>query len=257
MRTLLLVALSGLSTNAWILAQSIDLFEIKVYQPETLPQGKWELETHLNYIARGTKQAEGREAPTDNQLHLSLEFTRGLAENFQMAGFLLVAERPGGGFEYAGARLFPLMKAPERWNLPVDLGLAFELGFPRPQYEASSVTFGVRPLVGKRFSTWQVLANLGLERAWRGPETEEGFEFKPSVKLSYFLKKERIHAGVEYYASTGPLTHFEVVEKQVHVIFPALDVFFHEKWEANLGAGLGMTEAGERLILKLRFGYRF
>src|SRR5206468_1532307 len=32
-----------------------DPFEIQVYEYETVPKGEWNLETHLNYIARGTR----------------------------------------------------------------------------------------------------------------------------------------------------------------------------------------------------------
>jgi hypothetical protein len=35
----------------------------------------WSLETHINYIGKGTKFFEGAVAPTSNQFHLTFELT--------------------------------------------------------------------------------------------------------------------------------------------------------------------------------------
>lgn len=52
-----------------------DPFEIVVYPAATHARGEWELETHLNYIARGTTAFDGRVAPTQKQTHLAFELT--------------------------------------------------------------------------------------------------------------------------------------------------------------------------------------
>lgn len=235
-----------------------DIFEIQVYEYETVEKHKWNLETHLNYIARGTKSFEGRPAPTNGQTHLSFELTRGITENFEIAGYLLTAQRPGGGVEFAGTRIRPRLRAPESWRLPVDLSLSFEVGFPRPQYEANSVTLELRPIIEKTLRLARLSFNPVLARALRGPDTREGFEFEPGAKFAYFLRgKDKLNVGLEYYGSTGPLTGFRPVREQVHLLFPSADVYFSEHLMLNLGVGFGATSAGERLILKSRLGYRF
>jgi hypothetical protein len=35
-------------------------FEVHVYERETVPKGRWNLETHINYIGKGTKFFEGK-----------------------------------------------------------------------------------------------------------------------------------------------------------------------------------------------------
>ena len=87
-----------------------DPFEIQVYEYITVPKGKWNLETHLNYTARGTKVPENRVAPTDGQTHLTFELTRGLTDYFELAGYLVLARREGHGPEYAGWRLRPRVR---------------------------------------------------------------------------------------------------------------------------------------------------
>ncbi|HEV8132137.1 MAG TPA: hypothetical protein VGQ81_12855 [Acidobacteriota bacterium] len=235
-----------------------DIFEIQVYEYETVPKGRWNLETHLIHIARGKRTAEGSVAPTDQQSHLSFELTRGINNEFEMAGYLLIARRPNGGVEFAGTRLRPRIRAPESWKLPVDISLSIEIGFPRPQYEANSVTLELRPIIEKTFSRCRLSFNPVLARALRGPDTKEGFEFEPGAKIAYFLKgKDRFNVGMEYYGATGAITHFLPANEQVHIFFPSADIFLNEHAMINLGVGVGVTDSGERLIFKSRFGYLF
>jgi hypothetical protein len=39
-------------------ARAQDPFEIQVYEYETVPKGMWNLETHINYIGKGTKSSK-------------------------------------------------------------------------------------------------------------------------------------------------------------------------------------------------------
>src|SRR5437867_6531206 len=108
--------------GACLCALAQDAFEIQVYEYETVPKGMWNLETHLNYIGRGTKEFEGPVAPTNNQFHMTYELTRGITNTFEMAGYLVLARRPGGGaMDFAGWRLRPRMRFPTSWRLPVDV----------------------------------------------------------------------------------------------------------------------------------------
>lgn len=238
-------------------ARGQDIFEIQVYEYRTVEKGRWNLETHFNYIARGAKEAEGEVAPTNRVFHLSFELTHGVTETFEMAGYLLLAQRPGGGFEYAGTRVRPRMMAPEGWRLPIDLSLSFEFGFPRPAYDANSVTLEIRPIIEKTFERWRLSFNPVVGRALRGPDSDEGFDFEPGAKVAYFAERDRLNLGVEYYGSTGPITDFLPAGDQVHILFPSADIFLTRDAMINLGVGFGLTGAGERLILKSRLGYRF
>lgn len=239
-------------------AQAQDLFEIQVYEYETVDKGKWNLETHFNQITHGTKHFDGTVAPTNGQFHLTWELTRGITENFEMAGYLVTAVRPGAGYEFAGWRLRPRVRAPKAWRLPVDLSLSFEFGFPRPQYEANSLTFELRPIIEKELHWARLSFNPVMARALRGPDTKEGFEFEPNAKFAYFIrKKDWFNVGFEYYGATGPITGFNRLNEQVHIIVPSADIYFNEHTMVNLGAGLGLTGAAERLILKMRIGYLF
>lgn len=234
-----------------------DTFEIEVHEYDTLAKSKWDLDTHFAYLARGTKTAADGVAPTDKQSRFNLDLTRGLTENVDMASHLLLAYRPGSGFEYAGLRLRTKVKAPSSWDLPVNLALMAEIGFPQSQYEANSVTFELRPIISKTFSQWRLTVNPTITRALRGVNTKEGFHFEPSAKITYFVKNNRFHPGLEYYSLVGPLTSFRRRNEQVHTLFPTVDIRVNEHLRIHLGIGFGLTDTGERLILKSRIGYQF
>jgi len=236
--------------------QAQDPFEIQIYEYEIVPKGMWNLETHINYIGKGTKSFEGPVAPTNNQFHLTYELTRGITNHFETAGYLVLAHRPGGGYEYVGWRIRPRVRLPKSWGLPVDVSLSGEVGFPREQYEENSVTLEIRPIIEKKFGRFQVDVNPVIGRALRGPGRDEGWDFEPGVRLGYELNR-RLDLSLEYYGAVGPLGDLLPTDEQVHQLFPGGDLKFGENVVVNFGVGFGATEAGNRLVYKMRIGYLF
>lgn len=233
-----------------------DIFEIQVYEYLTVPKKRYNLEVHFNYIATGTKESRGRVAPTDNVFHLTFELTRGLTDHVEVAGYLMLAQRPGGGLEYAGTRIRPRFRLPRSWRLPFDVSLSTEVGFPRPSYEENSMTLEIRPIIEKSFARWRVSFNPVVGRALKGPESNAGFDFEPGAKVAYFASTKAA-TGIEYYGSLGPVSDFLPLGQQQHLLFPSLDLYLTEKMMLNLGIGFSLTGVGEKLIPKMRLGYRF
>jgi hypothetical protein len=233
-----------------------DPFEIQVYEYDTVPKGLWNLETHINYVGRGTKAFEGKVAPTENQFHLTFELTRGITDTFEMAGYLVLAHRPDGGFEYVGTRIRPRWRLPQSWKLPVDISFSAEVGFPREQYEENSVTLELRPIIEKKLGKFQMDFNPVLGRALRGPGTSEGWDFEPGVRFAYATTR-KLDLSLEYYGSTGPITNFLPKNEQVHQLFPGGDYQLNDHVVFNFGIGVGMTDAGNRLVYKSRVGILF
>ena len=239
-----------------LLAQ--DDFEIQVYEYETVPKRMWNLETHMNYIAKGTKQFEGTLAPTNNQYHMTYELTHGITDYFELAGYLVTARTPGlsGPIEYAGARIRPRIRLPESWNLPMKTSISAEVGFPRARYEENSVTFELRPILERNFGPLQVDLNPTFTRALRGPGSKDGWEFEPAVRFAYGVTK-RFEPSLEYYGATGPVTGFHRTDEQVHLLYPGWDFKFTENLVWNFGIGVACTPAGNKLTYKMRIGWLF
>ena len=237
-------------------ARAQDPFEIQVYEYETVPKGRWNLETHLNFVGRGTREFEGPVAPSRHQFHLTFELTRGITDNFEMAGYLLLARRPDGGLEYAGWRVRPRVSLPESWRLPVGISISGEVAFPRKVYEENSVTLELRPIIEKRIGRFQIDLNPVVGRALRGPGTDEGWDFEPGARIGYEVTN-KFDLSLEYYASTGPVTDPLPAREQVHQFYPGGDLKISENVVWNFGVGVGATSAGNRLVYKSRIGILF
>ncbi len=237
-------------------ARAQDTFEIQVYEYATVPAGRWDLETHLNYVVRGTTAAAGAVAPTEHQTHLTFELTRGITPIFELAGYLVLAHRPGEGAEFAGWRVRPRIRAPERWHLPVLLSLSLEVGFPRPAYEESSATLEVRPVIERAFGPVQIDLNPVLGRALKGPASGDGWDFEPGVRLALGVR-HWLDLSVEYYGGLGPITDFLPADQQVHQFFFGGDLGLSDAIVWNVGVGVGATDAGDRTVLKTRLGWIF
>ena len=247
---------TSLLTLLTTVVRAQDPFEIQVYEYETVPKGMWNLETHFNYIGKGTKTFEGTVAPTNNQFHLTYELTRGITDYFETAAYLVLAHRPGGGYEYVGWRIRPRWRLPQSWGLPVDISISGEVGFPKKQYEENSVTLEIRPIIEKKLGRYQIDINPVIGRALRGPGKGEGWDFEPGVRFGYELNR-RLDLSLEYYGAVGPLGNLLPTDQQVHQIFPGGDLKFGENVVVNFGVGAGLTPAGSRLIYKMRIGYLF
>lgn len=249
-----LAALACLATP--IAARAQDAFEIQVYEYETVPKGMWNLETHYNYTSRGTP-ASGLLFGTTGQSHLTFELTRGITEDFELAGYLVLAHHDGGGAgEVAGWRVRPRVKVPQAWAWPVDVSLSFEFGFPNLAYEENAATFEFRPIIEKKFGDWQVDVNPVLARALNGPSASAGWEFEPNARLAFSATK-KLDLSLEYYGATGSLTSPLPGAQQVHTLWPGFDYQFDERTVMNVGVSIPGTGAGDQSVIKLRLGVLF
>jgi hypothetical protein len=248
---LALLALLGASA-----AHAQDTFEIQVYEYATVPAGRWDLETHLNYAIKGTTVPDGDVAPTEHQTHLTFELTRGITSIFELAGYLVLAHRPDSGADFAGWRVRPRIRAPESWNLPVLLSLSLEAGFPEAAYEENSVTLEVRPIIERAFGPVQIDLNPVIGRALKGPGTDEGWDFEPGARLGV-TALPWLDLSVEYYGGLGPVTDWLPAEQQVHQFYFGGDLALSDAIVWNMGVGIGLTDAGDQTVLKTRLGWIF
>lgn len=239
-------------------ARGQDAFEIQVYEYETVPKGRWSLETHLNFVPQGTKFAEGTVSPTNNQFHMTYELTHGITKYFELAGYLVLGRRAGINpfLEFAGWRVRPRFRLPESWPLPFKVSVSTEFGFPRSQYEEAKTTFELRPILERKVGKVQFDFNPTFTRSVRGPGSKDGWGFEPAVRVAYELSK-RFEPTIEYYGGTGPFKFRFPIDDQNHLLYPGFDLHITEDLTWNVGVGFAMTPAGEQLIMKMRLGWEF
>ena len=254
-RSCLLAFLCFLALGAATAASAQDPFEIQVYEYPTVPRGRWDLETHVNYTARGIREAERGVAPSERQTHLTFELTRGITNYFELAGYLVTARREGANPEIAGFRVRPRFRLPEDW-LPFKFSLSTEFGFPNTTYEENSITFELRPILEQSLGRFQVDLNPVLAKALRGPAASEFWDFEPAARIAY-TANETFDLSLEYYGATGSITHVAPAALQSHQIFPGADINFGPDIVLNVGIGFGLTSAGNTLVYKSRLGWIF
>jgi hypothetical protein len=225
-------------------AAAQDPFEIQVYEYDLVPVGKWNLETHLNRVAKGEMK---------DQNHLTFELTRGITQNFEMAGYLVTSSRPGVNGELAGWRLRPRWKVPEN-KLPFKFSISTEFGFPKHEYEDVDWTLEIRPILEWGWGRTQLDVNPVFGHAFGRSAVGEGFDFEPGVRLGYSVTP-KVDLSMEYYASTGEITDPLPSDQQVHQFFPGADIQVTPNIVWNVGVGFGATDAGNTLVYKMRLGW--
>jgi hypothetical protein len=94
-----------------------------------------------------------------------------------------------------------------------------------------------------------------LDQSFAGPDANRRLIFAPNVKQSYDLSKV-VALGFEYYGSTGPFFHYDLIQQQQQ-LFVATDLNFNHDWEFNAGFGFGLTNNTDRSIFKMIIGRRF
>src|SRR2546426_549739 len=162
MRLLDLLAVFGVLAVSRLSAQ--EHFEIAVYPYATAHRGEWELEGHLNLASRGTSGVSGTVAPTQGQWRFAAEVTRGITDHWEVAGYVLGAQVPGMGLEYAGWRLRSRLRAPESWRLPVNLGFSAEYETARPAFSESARTAELTAIFERRVGAGELLPGTTVER---------------------------------------------------------------------------------------------
>jgi hypothetical protein len=227
-------------------AAAQDPFEIQVYEYELVPVGKWNLETHINRVAKGEMK---------DQNHLTFELTRGITKNFEMAGYLVTSSRPGVNGELAGWRLRPRWKVPED-KLPFKFSISTEFGFPKHEYEDVDWTLEIRPILEWGWGKTQLDINPVFGRPFGRSASglaAMDFDFEPGVRLGYTVNP-KVDLSMEYYGNTGLITDPSATENQVHQFFPGADIQLASNIVWNVGVGFGATDAGNTLVYKMRLG---
>lgn len=238
------------------IARAQDPFEIQVYLYPTVPKGFWNLETHLNNVARGEKLSAGPVAPTEGQTHLTVELTRGITDHFELAGYLVASSRRGVSGEFVAWRVRPRFRVPEG-KLPFKFSLALESAFLKNDtYEPADITLEIRPIIEGNLGKFFISANPVVGKALKGPGSDEGLDFEPGLHVGY-PTTEKLELSVEYYGASGLVTDPAPFKQQVHQFFPGFDYRFNPETIFNFGVGFGATDVGNTLVVKMRFGQMF
>ncbi|HEY2825276.1 MAG TPA: transporter [Gemmatimonadales bacterium] len=244
-----------LATLAAGTARAQENYEIQVYGSETMAAGHTIFELHSNFTGTGSTLPTGTMLPTDHALHETLEITHGFNGWFELGWYIFTAVPNSGGWNWVGDHIRPRVRAPEAWHWPVGASLSIEAGYQRQEFSEDTWSVEIRPIIDKQMGRfyWSVNPTMGL--SLKNPAGDHALTFEPNVAVG-FDATEQVNLSLEYYGSLGPVTGFVPSNQQEHLIFPAVNLNVSPKWEINFGVGFGLTDAGDKGIVKLITGYR-
>jgi hypothetical protein len=237
-------------------AHAQDNYEIQVYSTEMDAPGTTTLELHSNFTVEGRATVRDGVAPTHHAMHETLEVAHGFTDWFETGIYVFSTIQPDGGWQFVGSHIRPRLTAPESWHLPVGLSLGQEIGYQRRQFADNTWTYELQPILDKKIGRWYMGFNPIFERALHGVDSNAGWQFSPSAKVSYDFTK-KIAGGIEYYSSLGPTTEFLPLGRQAHQFFPSIDLDISPKWELNFGVGFDPNRHSDHVIVKCIVGRRF
>lgn len=229
-------------------AVAIDFYEIQIYDTDTAPAGHLELELHSN-SATTAKGEQAKEAMDVYQAHETVEGTFGVLRWLELGQYFCMAVFPADGYQYSGSRSKIHFGIPQTFEWPVQFGGNIELDYMRRQAEENPLNLELRPIIGASYKDFRLVANLALEKPFRGPQTHDGFQFDPSGEVVYELNKW-VSPAVEYYGDMGPIQPLPSLQDQQHFIVPALNFDLLPQLELNFGVGVGLTNASDGVFIK-------
>ena len=231
-----------------------DNYEIQVYGAELVRPGSTMLELHSNYTFDGQPGTAGV-LTSRHALHETIEVTHGFNDWLEVGFYFFTSAQSGTGLAWVGDHVRPRLSAPARWRWPVGVSLSQEIGYVRRAYAADTWTWEIRPIVDRRFGPLYLSLNPVFDRALKGPGAGAGFEFSPNAQAAIDVSP-RVNVALEYYGGFGPVNDFAPLDRSAQQIFPAINLDFGADWEFNLGVGVGLTPATDRLLVKMILGRR-
>ncbi|HEY2805423.1 MAG TPA: transporter [Gemmatimonadales bacterium] len=233
-----------------------DNYEIQVYGSETMAPGITMFELHSNFTDRGERSILNGLAPTNHAVHETLEITHGFNEWFEVGFYTFTSIEPGESISYVGNHIRPRFRVPPSWHWPVGVSISQEIGFQHRRFSEETWSWEIRPIIdhqaGKLY--WSINPTLGVPLA--GDSTlDKGVQIQPNVAITYDVSPV-VNLGVEYYGELGTFSHIEPARRQVHAVYPVVNLNFSKDWEVNAGVGFGLTPATDPLVFKLILGYR-
>jgi hypothetical protein len=224
--------------------------EIQVYDAEIEELGKFNVMVHSNFapIGRTKPDFAGGIIP-NHSVNGAVEWAYGVTDWFEQGLYFPVytaySEDRGGSLN--GFKLRELFVRPHAHDHTFFYGVNFEFSVNYSYWEPKQFTSEVRPIIGVHLHPVDIIFNPIVDTDYTGGLGN--LEFVPATRVAYNVN-DKWAVAVEEYADIGPLRHFYPGGDQFHEIWAVMD---HQTKVLNIeiGVGVGVTAAADRLTLKL------
>lgn len=222
--------------------------EIQVYDAEIAAPGIFNLMLHDNFTPDGLKTPafHGAIIP-DKSLNGVPEWAYGVTDWFEQGLYLpLYSISKNRGATLDGFKLRELFVLPHAAEHTFFYGINFEFSYNASYWEISRVSSEIRPIIGWHLHPIDIIVNPILDTAYNG---FKNLDFAPATRVACNLSS-RWALAAEEYADFGPLAHFHSINKQSHELWAVVD-HITKYLNIEAGVGIGLTDASDRVTLKL------
>ena len=109
----------------------------------------------------------------------------------------------------------------------------------------------LRPILKRRIKDFELVFNPVFARGLRGAGVREGWGFEPAARVAYGNSEtKRFVPYLEWYSEMGPVPGLEPASRQVHQVFPGVDIKLAHHLVWSLAPGVGLTGIEPRLVFK-------
>jgi len=222
--------------------------EIQVYDASHAGPGVFNLTWHNNFTPSGVDTpAFPGAVVADKSFNGVTEWAYGVTSWFEQGLYLpLYSADKNLGATIDGFKIRELFTVPDAAARRFVYGVNFEVSVNSKHWDSRRVTSEVRPIIGWHLKPWDVIINPIVDTAYDGLKN---LDFAPETRVAYNLSTTWAIAAEEY-ADYGPLRQFYTPNRQVHQLYAVVDRFANVL-DVEFGVGFGLTNASDRLTLKL------
>jgi hypothetical protein len=227
--------------------------EIQVYNAEIAPTGVFTIQQHLNYVWSGSTTPDFPGGFASNHtLNGTPEFAYGVTDWYEAGFYVPFAFASDGTFLPGGVKIRQLFVSPHAEDRKFFYGINFELSYQAPQFSQSAIGLEIRPILGVRDLGWEFIVNPIVDLSF-APSGDSAFA--PAARLARNVGGDT-WLGVEYYSSYSPIGGIPPADQQQHSLFGVVD-FKAFGLDIDLGVGVGLTDASDRIVSKIILGRAF
>jgi hypothetical protein len=247
-RVHVLLALAPMAAPQGVFAQTD---EIQVYDGALAAPGKFNLTLHNNFTPKGlTTPSFPGALLADKSLNGVPEWAYGVTTWLEAGLYLPLysigtrAARSGAMLD--GVKLRLLLAVPHAENRTFFYGVNLEFSYNARYWDATRFTSEVRPIIGWHLSPVDIIVNPIFDTSYDGLQN---LAFAPATRVACNLSAAW-GLAIEEYDNFGPLHRLYAGNQQVHQLYGILD-HTAKALRIEAGAGFGLTDASDRITLKL------
>jgi hypothetical protein len=246
-RALAAIAVAVVASPAVAWAQTD---EIQVYDGAIAERGVFNLTWHNNFTPRGPKTPAFPGGLINNKnLNGVTEWAYGVTDWFEAGLYMpLYSISNDRGTSINGGKVRLLFAVPHADDRKFFYAANFEFSYNSKHWDERHYTSEIRPIIGWHLHPVDIIVNPILDNSFTGGF--KSLDFAPAIRVAYNFNPKWAVA-LEEYADYGPLRNFYSTSEQSHQIFGVFDHGTEKFGDFEVGVGVGVTGASDRLTLKL------